>query len=264
MKIAARLGAAVVMALFAVLAIDLLVQGLPGLWAAAPRGTRVDDDGGVLAALVSTLLIALLALGISVPLALGCAFLGAETLAFRPRLGSLLRRSLDVASALPSVAVGLCGWTLFSNGLGLGFSLLAGALTLSLMLAPLMASAFLAGIDATPAALRRQSLALGVSQWHTYWHLILPACRPTLSAGVVLAFGRTTAETACLILTSGISTRWPDDVFDPGATLAVHVYHLARNVPDGEGRAYTAALLLVAVNATVQIVLARLRLHTRP
>ena len=75
-----------------------------------------------------------------------------------------------------------------------------------------------------------------------------------------MALGRATAETACLILTSGISTRWPESMGDPGATLAVHVYHLARNVPDGEPRAYSAALLLVVVNALVQVVLARLRL----
>lgn len=260
MSVLTRAVAIAVMGLFALLALDVLVQGVQGALETAPSRTVAGDDGGVLAALVSTLLIALLALAISVPLALASAFLGAETLAFRPRTAALLRRSLDAATALPSVAVGLCGWMLFSNGLGLGFSLLAGAMTLSLMLAPLMASTFLAGIEATPPALRRQALALGVSPWHVFWHLVLPMCRPAIAAGIVLALGRATAETACLILTSGVSTRWANDIFDPGATLAVHVYHLARNVPDGEGRAYLAALLLVAVNAAIQIVLARLRL----
>lgn len=262
MNVIARILAFAVLGLFALLAIDLVVQGVPGLFAKSV-GTRSADDGGVLAALVSTTMIALIALGVSVPLGLACAFLGAETLAFRPRTAALLTRSLDVASALPSVAVGLCGWMLFGHGLGLGFSLVAGALTLSLMLAPLMASTFLAGIGSVPVALRRQSLALGVSQWHTFWHLVLPSCRPAIVAGIVLALGRATAETACLILTSGISTRWPDDIFDPGATLAVHVYHLARNVPDGEGRAYTAALLLVLVNTSIQLLLARMRSRGR-
>lgn len=248
---------------FGLLLLDVVVEGLHGIVAARPGPTTTPDDGGIAAALLSTLAVAVLAIGISLPLALGCAWLGAETLSRRPRVATALRRSLDVASAAPSIAVGLVGWTLFSNAFGLGFSLLAGALTLSLMLAPLMASAFVAGLDALPSALRAQSLGLGVSRWDTFWHLLLPSCRPAVAAGVVLALGRATAETACLILTSGISTRWPEGMGDPGATLAVHVYHLARNVPDGEPRAYAAALLLVVVNAAVQLVLARLRLGGR-
>ncbi|MGE3354848.1 MAG: ABC transporter permease subunit [Planctomycetota bacterium] len=258
-----RIATFLLMALFALMAVDVLVEGIGGMLVTERVVATTPDDGGVLAALLSTLAIAALALALSLPMALGCAFLALEHLAHRPRLGRALRRSLDVASALPSIAVGLVGWSLFSNVFGLGFSLLAGALTLTLMLAPLMASAFLAGIDALPAALRQQSLALGVSRWNTFWRLLLPSSRPAVAAGVVLALGRATAETACLILTSGISTRWPSGMGDPGATLAVHVYHLARNVPDGEPRAYSAALLLVLVNALVQIALARLRLGAR-
>ncbi|MEQ1632300.1 MAG: ABC transporter permease subunit [Planctomycetota bacterium] len=257
-------GAAAAVAIaFSLLLLDIAVEGTEGLFATAKQRTTTTDDGGVLAALVSTVSIGALALATSLPVALGCTWLGVETFAARPRFGTALRRSLDVASATPSIAVGLVGWTLFSNMFGLGFSLLAGALTLSLMIAPLMASAFLAGLDALPAALRAQSLGLGVSRWDTFWRLLLPSCRPAIAVGVVLALGRATAETACLVLTSGISTRWPEGMGDPGATLAVHVYHLARNVPDGEPRAYSAALLLVLVNAIVQLALARLRLGGR-
>lgn len=263
MSVLARLAAGLVLAFFAVLLGDLLVEGLPGLWTDESTGTPVRGDGGMLAALLSTIAIAAMAIGAALPLALGCTWLGVESLRARPFSGGVLRRSLDVASAAPSVAIGLVGWTVFSNLFGLGFSLLAGALTLVLMLAPLMASSFLAGVDAIPGALRRQSLALGLSRWDTFWRLLVPSARPSIIAGVVLALGRATAETACLILTSGISTRWSESVFDPGATLAVHVYHLARNVPNGEGRAYTAALLLVLVNALVQLALTHLRRGTR-
>jgi phosphate transport system permease protein len=254
---AANLGAALLLLFCLTLAGDLLFHGVPGLFDAVENTTA--GDGGLFAALISTIVIAGLGLCLSLPLALGCAYLVSEVLTQRPRTATLVRRSLDVASAAPSIAVGLVGWTLFSTMMGLGFSLVSGALTLTLMLAPLMAAAFLAGLDALPAQLRSQSLALGVDRWQTFWQLLLPSCRPALLAGVVLALGRATAETAVLILTAGISTRWPDDLFDPGASLAVHVYHLARNVPGGESQAYAAALLLVLFSAAVQLSLLRLR-----
>ena len=261
MKVASTICVLFVGLLFALLMVDLAWQGIPGMAEAWAEST--PRDGGILAALLSTIAIAFMALCFSLPLALGCTYVGAELLATRPRLNRALRRSLDVASAAPSIAVGLVGWSLFSTFFGLGFSLLAGSLTLTMMLAPLMAAAFLTGVDALPRQLRAQSLALGVSHWQTFWKLIIPSVKPALFAGVVLALGRATAETAVLVLTSGISTRWPEDVFDPGGTLAVHMYHLARNVPGGENRAYAAALLLVVTSLIVQVVLMRLRTETR-
>ena len=205
MKFLAYTGTGLVMLFFTLLVLDLVSQGglamIEAVAAATPR------DGGILAALVSTIAIAVMAITLSLPLALGCTFLVAERLSNRPGLQTILRRSLDVASAVPSIALGLVGWSLFSTWLGLGFSLLAGALTLTLMLAPLMAAAFLAGIDALPRQLRAQSLALGVDHWRTFWRLIIPSIRPALFAGVVLAQGRATAETAVLVLTSRIATR---------------------------------------------------------
>jgi phosphate transport system permease protein len=78
----------------------------------------------------------------------------------------------------------------------------------------------------------------------------------------MLAVGRAMAETAVLVLTSGVTTRMPEDVFDPGATLAVHVYNLAHNVPGGEPRAYAAAFALVIVNVGVQLMLTRWKPRT--
>jgi phosphate transport system permease protein len=173
-------------------------------------------------------------------------------------------RSFEILVSAPSVAVGLIGWSFFGQWLGLGFSLFAGAATLSLMLAPLMALAFLRGLQAVPQALRAQSHALGVSRWRTLVSLVIPAARPALVAGVMLAVGRALAETAVLILTSGISVRMPEDVFDPGATLAVHVYQLAHNVTGGEARACTAALALLVISALVQLALARLKAQGEP
>lgn len=261
MKLAGQLASAVVLAFTLLLALDLFARGGPE-WSAGYLVQPVRDSGtagGIAPVLVSTLLVVLLATATALPLALSAAVLSAEVLVRRPRSARAVLRSFEILASAPSVAIGLVGWTLFGRFFGLGFSILSGGLTLAAMLVPILAVAFHAGLEAVPRAVRAQSQALGVSRWNTLVHLVLPAARPALLAGLVLGLGRATAETAVLILTSGISTRMPHDAFDPGATLAVHVYHLARNVPNGEARAYAAACALFLVNVGVHLSLARLR-----
>jgi phosphate transport system permease protein len=260
-KLASRLASAILIAFVTLLALDLVVRGAPE-WSAGYLFAPVREggtQGGIGPVIFSTLFVVGLATSFALPLALGAAILSVEMLTHSPRAAGAILRSFEILASAPSVALGLVGWTLFGRLFGLGFSILSGALTLAIMLVPILAVAFHAGLAAVPRALRAQSQALGVSRWNTLRHLVLPAARPALFAGLVLALGRATAETAVLILTSGISTRMPQDVFDPGATLAVHVYHLARNVPGGEARAYAAACALFAINVVVHLSLARLR-----
>jgi phosphate transport system permease protein len=263
MRIACGSAAVLVFALFALMLVDIVVRGAGELspayfTAAATDGGRA---GGIGAVIVSTGLVVLMATLFALPLALAGALLCTELLVHRPGSRRLVRRSFEILVSAPSVAVGLIGWSLFGQAFGFGFSLFSGAATLAFMLAPLMALAFLNGLEAVPQALRSQSLALGLTRWDTLLHLVLPAARPALVAGVMLAVGRALAETAVLVLTSGVSTRMPGDVFDPGATLAVHVYNLAHNVPGGEPRAYSAAFALVVINVLAQLALARWKLR---
>lgn len=240
---------------------DLVLKGAGGFAPEYLLGEVSDAGraGGIAPVLVSTLALLALSLLIAGPISLAGAVLCAEVWIKRPALSHFARRSFDLMVSVPSVAVGLVGWTVFSGGLGLSFSLFSGALTLSLMLVPVMTVAFLNGLDAVPGSLRAEGLALGLQRSQVLFRLLLPAARPALLAGVVLAVGRATAETAALILTSGISTRMPQGVFDPGATLAVHVYHMARNVPGGEAAAYRAALVLFVINGALHTALASLR-----
>lgn len=261
MKLSSVVAAFVVFGFFALLLVDVIARGAAELSPAYFLGAASDGGraGGIGPVLVSTALVVILATLFALPLAAGGAILCSEILPHRPKTARALRRSFEILVSAPSVAVGLIGWSFFGRTLGLGFSLLSGAATLSLMLAPLMALAFLNGLEAVPQSLRAQSHALGVTRWRTLVSLVIPAARPALVAGLMLAVGRALAETAVLVLTSGISARMPQDVFDPGATLAVHVYHLAHNVPGGEPRAYAAALALLLISAMVQLFLSRLR-----
>jgi len=261
MKALALLCAALVGLAFVVLAGDIIARGVAALHPGyLTEGVRdAGRAGGIAPVLVSTLVVVLVSTLISLPFAFAGAVLCSELLARRPALSRVFRRSYDVMAAVPSVALGLVGWTVFSQGLGLGFSLLSGSLTLALMMVPIMTVGFLVGLDSVPRALREECLALGVTRWQALWRQVVPAARQGLLAGLALAVGRATAETAALVLTSGISTRMPASLHDPGATLSVHLYHLSRNVPGGEGMAYSAALALLAINLAIHALLTRLR-----
>jgi phosphate transport system permease protein len=258
-KLASFCAAIVYFAFFLLLVGDVALRGAAELSPAyfVSAASESGRSGGIGPILVSTVLVVTLSVVFALPLAAGGAILCSEILRRRPTLARLVRRSFEVLVSAPSVAVGLVGWSFFGRTLNLGFSILAGAATLAWMLAPLMALAFLNGLDSVPRDLRSQAQALGVPRWRTLISLVIPAARPALVAGVMLAVGRAFAETAVLVLTSGVSMRFPGDVFDPGATLAVHVYHLAHNVPGGESRAYAAALALLAISVAVQFGLTR-------
>ncbi len=261
MKAASTISAILVFLTLLLIGADIVVEGAAGL----SIGTLTDAvrDGGRAGGLgpiiLSTVIVLAGSILFALPLALGGAVLKTELLRHHSRLARGVMGAFEVMVSVPSVAIGLVGWSLFSQWLGLGFSLLSGCLTMTLIIVPIMTVAFIGGFEMVPAGLRMNSLALGVTRWQTFWRQVVPSARPALAAGVTLAIGRVTAETAALMLTSGISTRTPESLGDPGATLAVHVYHMARHVPGGESMAYTTSLALLLICIAVHVALARLK-----
>ncbi len=141
----------------------------------------------------------------------------------------------------------------FGGVLGFGFSLLTGIATLACLLAPILATGFIAGLQAVDPALRNACDALGVSRWVTVWRQIIPAARPALIASIALAVGRGCGDAAALMFTAGVTGAMPQSLLDPGATLAVHVLHLLVTVPGGQPAAYTAAAVLFALTLLIQV-----------
>lgn len=200
--------------------------------------------GGIGPILVSTAWILGVCLGCAVPLGLGAGLYLAE---FASRAGwgpQLARRSLDVLAAVPSVVFGLFGAAFFCDLCGMGYSILAGGLTLACMVLPLAVRTTEEGLRGVGSELRLGGAALGLSRAAVLRRLLLPAALPALAVGLVLSIGRAMAETAALLFTSGYATRMPDSLADPGRALSVHVYDLALHVPGGEGAAYASALVL--------------------
>lgn len=206
--------------------------------------------GGIGPILVSTFAQIAIALGFATPLALLAGFHLSE---WRDRslLARTASRSLDILAAVPSVVFGLVGNRLFVHGLELGYSLLAGALTLSVMILPLYARMSQQAFDAFPEHQRRAGLALSLGTATRLFRLQLPFAWPSLATGALLACGRALSETAALLFTSGYAVRMPESVLDSGRTLSVHIHELAMNVPGSGEHASAATLALLGILALV-------------
>ena len=207
--------------------------------------TDAGRAGGIGPILVSTGLILVVCLSASVPIGLASALLLSEFSKAQTAYGRFVRRSLDVLAAMPSIVFGLFGYAFFCRVLGMGFSILAGGLTLACMVLPILIRSAEAGLRALPDDLRTSAAALGLSRTATIRSLLLPAAAPGLMVGLILGIGRAIAETAALIFTSGYVVRMPSGLLDSGRALSVHIFDLAMNVPGGNDRAYASALVLV-------------------
>jgi phosphate transport system permease protein len=209
--------------------------------------------GGIGPVLISTALILLVCLLASAPLAMGTAVLLAEFSPGGGWFGRLVRRSLDVIAAVPSIIFGLFGNAFFSLYLGLGFSILSGGLTLACMVLPLLIRTMEEGLRGVPDEYRYAAAALGLSRTVTISRILLPAATSSLVVGLVLGIGRALAETAALLFTSGYVDRMPGSLFDSGRALSVHVYDLAMNVPGGASNAYATALMLAVLLLIINV-----------
>jgi phosphate transport system permease protein len=214
--------------------------------------------GGIGSILVSTILVLLTALVVALPLGWAAAVMLVEYLSARSRFGYTVRYSLQILAAVPSIVFGLFGNIFFSIYLGLGFSILAGGLTLACMLLPILVSTAEAGLRAVPDTYRSSAVALGMSRAGTLYHVLLPAAAPALVAGLLLGIGRAVAETAALLFTSGYVDRMPGSLLDSGRTLAVHIFDLSMNVPGGDAPAHASALVLIAALMLINLLAMKL------
>ena len=210
--------------------------------------------GGIAPVIVSTAAILAVCVLVAGPVGLATAVTLAEASRHGKRRARVIRTSLDVLAAVPSIVFGLFGNALFCVALGMGYSILAGGLTLACMVLPLLVRTGAAALAEVPDSHRQGAAALGLSRWRTIVRVLVPAAGPGLAAGLVLSLGRALGETAALLFTSGYVMRMPQTPLDSGRTLSVHIYDLAINIPGGEPRAWATALVLLAGLAVVNAV----------
>jgi phosphate transport system permease protein len=226
----------------------VLVKGLPGVtWdflSSAPK--EMGKEGGILPTLVGTVLLPLLAIGIAMPLGVGTAIYLTEYTR-ETRMTRALRFGTDCLAGIPSIIFGLFGFIFFVVMLKMGWCLLSGALTLSIMVLPTIIRTSEEAIRAVPNAYREVSFSLGATRWETVMKVILPNALPGIVTGMILGVGRSIGETAAVIFTAGSSLRMPMTVFDSVRTMSVHFYILAREGISNEKAYATAAVLIISV-----------------
>lgn len=226
-------------------------------------GFYLGKGGGILNAIVGSLYLAggatLLALCFAVP-----AILYLHTYTSKGRLRSTVRLTLDILWGIPSIVYGAFGFALMVY-LGLRASLLAGILTLALVVLPILARTLDEIVEMTPPLLRESTLALGATRFE-WMRVLLRQSLPGLFTALLLAFGRGIGDAASVLFTAGYTDNMPDSLLRPVASLPLAVFFLLGTpFPAVQARAYAAALILtvliLAISALAHLSLARLGRH---
>jgi len=243
-------GAAAVMVIAILLIIlqDIVINGLPALsWEFLTLPPRdLGRAGGIFPAIVGTLYLVMGAIAIALPLGVGAAIYLVEYTR-EGRITRLIRTGVDLLNGTPSIVFGLFGFAFIVMYLNVGVSLLAGQVTLALMVLPTVIRTTEESLKNIPQSLREGSLALGATQWQTISRVVIPPAVPGIVTGAILSIGRAAGETAPIMFTAVVfSSRFlPDSVFQPVMALPYHLFILATNVPGSSTNKYGTALVLL-------------------
>ncbi|HEM4049422.1 phosphate ABC transporter permease PstA [Streptococcus suis] len=225
----------------------ILLKGIPFLRPELFSWTYNSENVSMLPALLNTILMAILALLIALPIGIGASVYLTEYAKSGNPLVTIVRLATETLSGIPSIIYGLFGALFFVKFLNLGLSIIAGAATLSIMILPLIMRTTEEALLSVEDGYREGSFALGAGKLRTIFQVVLPSALPGIFSGVVLALGRVIGESAALIFTAGTVAEVAKSLTSSGRTLAVHMYLIS-----GEGiyvnQTYaTAVILLILV-----------------
>lgn len=231
----------------AFLLIYICARGIPYLSPALFAFSYNSENVSLLPALINTLLMTLLSLIFAVPMGIFSAIYLVEYAKKGSKIVHWIRLTTETLSGIPSIIYGLFGYLLFVVQIHLGYSLLGGALTLAIMILPLIMRTTEEALLSISDMYREGSFGLGAGKLRTIFAIVLPAAVPGVLAGVILAIGRIVGETAALIYTSGTVAGVPSSLLGSGRTLAVHMYTLSSEGLHTDQAYATAVVLLVIV-----------------
>lgn len=252
--LAALITAAVVLFLIAY----VLITGVPHIHMELFAWTWTTENQSMMPALVNTLVMTLLSLLIAVPIGVCAAIYMVEYAKRGNKLVKLVRLTAETLQGIPSIVYGIFGYVFFNVSLHLGFSMLSGALTLSIMILPLILRTTEEALMAVPDSYREGSFGLGAGKLRTVFRIVLPSAMPGVLAGVILAIGRIVGESAALIYTSGSGTgnlsfikngafSLTAPLLQSTRTLSVHMYALMSEGLYTDQAHATAVILMVLV-----------------
>ncbi len=214
------------------------------------------SGGGIFPMIATTIYMVLLTILISTPIGI-CAAIYLTEYAKKGKIVSIIRFGIESLAGIPSIIYGLFGMIFFVTFLKIGFSILSGALTLSIMVIPTMIRTTEEALKTVPRSYTEGSLALGASKLRTIGLIILPSSLYGILNGVILSIGRIVGESAAVYMTAGMVPKVPKSVFDSGRTLSVHMYMLAKEGISFE-KAYATATILIIIVAVINFLANRI------
>ena len=236
-------------ALVVALVVYVMAKGIPHItWELLSTETSyLYDRKGILPNILNTIYIILAALVLVIPLGVGAAVYLTEY-AKNKRLVAAIEYAAEILSGIPSIIYGLVGMLVFSDFLGLGSSLLAGALTLVIMNLPTIMRSTQESLKTVPQSYREGAFGLGAGKWRTIRTVVLPGCVDGVITGCILSVGRILGESAALLFTAGTANNL-NGLFEamtaPGSTLTVALYYYAKEEGEFEVAFAIAAILMV-------------------
>lgn len=211
----------------------------------------LNDTVGIAGNIVNTLYIIILTMLIATPIGIGAAVYLNEY-AKPGKFVTTIEFATQILSGIPSIIFGLFGMIFFVQTLHLGYCILTGALTLVLMVLPLVIRNTQEALKTVPDSYRQGAIGLGTGKWHMIRTILLPSAMPGIITGVILAIGRIVGESAALLFTAGSDGMLPasakqflDKIFASGGTLTIQLY---LSMSKGEyGVAFGIALVLLVI-----------------
>ena len=225
----------------------IVIMGLPNLKPSLFELEFTSENASLLPALINTVIMTVLSLVVAVPVGIFSAIYLVEYARRGNKLVGVVRITAETLSGIPSIVYGLFGYLFFVISFGWGYSMIGGALTMAIMILPLIMRTTEEALMSVPDSFREGSFGLGAGKLRTVFRIILPSAMPGILSGIILGIGRIVWETAALMFTSGSVAKVAVNPADSGRTLAVHMYNLLNEGLAREAAYATAVVLLVLV-----------------
>lgn len=250
LRLLVTLSAFLTAAVLLFLIVYIVAMGVPNLKPQLFSLTYNSENASLFPALVNTVIMTFLSLLFAVPIGIFSAVYLVEYARRGNKLVKVVRVTAETLSGIPSIVYGLFGFLFFGVSFGWGYSMLGGALTMAIMILPLVMRTTEEALLSVPDSFREGSFGLGAGKLRTVFQIILPSAMPGILSGVILGVGRIVGETAALMFTSGTVAQVAVNPMASGRTLAVHMYNLLN---EGLGReaAYATAVVLLLLVAAV-------------
>lgn len=235
----------------------ILFKGVPQLKPSLFAWKYTTENVSMMPAIINTIIMTLMSLAIAVPLGIFSAIYLTEYARRGNKLVKVVRLTAETLAGIPSIVYGLFGYLMFVVTLKFNYSIMAGALTLSIMVLPTIMRTTEEAIKSVPDTFREGSFGLGAGRLRTVFRIILPSAMQGIVAGVILSIGRIVGETAALIFTSGSAKGLPDSLLDSGRTLAVHMWVLSTeglHVNETYATAVVLLIMVVGINAVSKVI----------